>query len=317
MDRGESQRILGQPAFIAPTAQKRRPGRPYPPEPHLWFDGVFIKENELPRNFPSWRVATMGGVYTELHALHTKPRFFSKYFTWLQDAAGIAMLPPLSNVTETSIHNAIVGLLNKNMYFSDTLTRLSIVPTLSPNDYGSDVMVSALFLETKPLERSGFAPRTQGLLVKVLEDSTKALNRRANVQWLSDPAAWISQRLLKKSLWSEHLLLNSKGRVANAIEGMVYALINGETITPPLSEGVRFDPIRPLIEEAYFSATGNIIAKKPLTLEMLNAAEEVFLASSVHGIESVLGVNDRRYSASVSNLVCEKLNRIYFPELYL
>ena len=287
MDRGESQRILGQPAFIAPTAQKRRPGRPYPPEPHLWFDGVFIKENELPRNFPSWRVATMGG------------------------------LPPLSNVTETSIHNAIVGLLNKNMYFSDTLTRLSIVPTLSPNDYGSDVMVSALFLETKPLERSGFAPRTQGLLVKVLEDSTKALNRRANVQWLSDPAAWISQRLLKKSLWSEHLLLNSKGRVANAIEGMVYALINGETITPPLSEGVRFDPIRPLIEEAYFSATGNIIAKKPLTLEMLNAAEEVFLASSVHGIESVLGVNDRRYSTNVSNLVCEKLNRIYFPELYL
>ena len=50
---------------------------------------------------------------------------------------------------------------------------------------------------------------------------------------------------------------------------------------------------------------------------MLNAAEEVFLASSVHGIESVLGVNDRRYSANVSNLVCEKLNRIYFPELYL
>lgn len=304
-------------AWIAPTEQKRRPGRPYPPNAHIWFDGVFIKEEDLPRSFPAWRMASLGGVCTELHALHTQPRFFATYYAWLEKAAEIAMLPLLANATEKAVYDACVGVLNKNMYFNDTLIRLSIFPTYAAHDPPHAALTSSLLLESRKVENTGFTPRSQGLLIRVLEDGAKALNRRSNVQWISDPINWISQQLLKNSLWSEHLLLNQKGRVAHAVRGMVYCLIGDEIITPPLSEGVRYDPIRTYIDEACLAATGKKPLRRPLTLQELENAKEVFLGSSAFGIESVVGVNNSRYNIRLSNAICESLNRIYFPELHL
>lgn len=317
MARGSKRRGLPLSARLAPTEQKRRPGRPYPPDPHVWFDGIFIKENELPRGFPSWRLAATGGIYTEFHALHTQPRFFSSYFAWLMQAAEIAMLPPLAYVTEKAVYDACVGALNKNMYFSDTLMRLSIFPTYKTFDHRSTPLVSSLLLEAKKCEQEGFTPRGQGLLVRVLEDSVKALNRRSNVHWIADPAEWISQQLLKDNLWSEHLLLNREGRVANAIRGMVYCLAGDDIITPPLSEGVRYDPIRAYVDEACLATIGKRPQRRPVALQTLERASEVFLASSAYGIESVVGVNNSRYNIHISNAICEKLNRIYFPELHV
>lgn len=259
----------------------------------------------------------MGGVCTELHALHTLPRFFATYYEWLLESAEIAMLPPLANVSVKAVFDACVGVLNKNMYFNDTLIRLSIFPTRARPDDLDASLSSAILLETKAINDTGFTPRSQGLLIRVLDDSAKALNRRANVQWLADPIEWVSRRILKDSLWSEHLLLNCEGRVANAMGGMVYCLISDEIITPPLSEGVRYDPIRSAVDEACMAVTGKRPKHHPLTIDALESAREVFLASSVHGIESVVGVNNSRYNILLSDAICEKLNRIYFPELYL
>lgn len=317
MARGYRRHDLPLSANLAPQGGKRRPGRPYPPDPKIWFDGVFIKENDLPRSFPAWRMATLGGVFTEFHALRTQPRFFADYYAWLTEAAAIAMLPSLANVTEQAVYEACVGILNKNMLFNDALLRLSIFPTPSPNSFSGETMASSILLEAYNMGRMGFAPRTRGLLVKVLEDCTKALNRRSNVQWLADPAEWISQRILKDNLWGDHLLLNSASRVTNAIGGMIYCLIGNDIITPSLSEGVRFDPIRPYVDEACIAATGKSPVKRPLTLQELENASEAFIASSANGIESVLGVNDSRYPIALSNTICDKLNRIYFPELFL
>lgn len=316
MARG-SKRRLPLSVGLAPTAQKRRRGRPYPPDPQIWFDGIFIKEKDLPRSFPSWRMATAGGVCTELHAVHTKPRFFSHYFNWLLESAAIAMLPPLANVTEESVYEACVGVLNKNMYFENALLRLSIFPTYATGSFGRAEITSSLLLEAKQLSSMGFSPRAQGLLIRVLEDETKALNERAKVQWIAPPSQWISQRLLNENLWSDYLLLNRAGRVAHAIGGMVYCRIDDGIVTPPLSEGVRYDPIRTYAEEACFSATGKSVAQRPLTIKELESADEVFLVSSVSGVEWVLGINNSRYAARISNTICDKLNRIYFPELFL
>ncbi|MFG1371555.1 aminotransferase class IV [Xanthobacter oligotrophicus] len=81
------------------------------------------------------------------------------------------------------------------------------------------------------------------------------------------------------------LLLNTRERVAETSIANVFAVIGGDLVTPPLSEGVL-----PGIMRAAVLTEG--AGERPLTAEDLSGAEEIFITSAL-GIRSVAALEGR------------------------
>nr|WP_269152421.1 aminotransferase class IV [Xanthobacter oligotrophicus] len=92
------------------------------------------------------------------------------------------------------------------------------------------------------------------------------------------------------------LLLNTRERVAETSIANVFAVIGGDLVTPPLSEGVL-----PGIMRAAVLTEG--AGERPLTPEDLGRAEEIFITSAL-GIRSVAALDGREV---VGRAVAERL----------
>lgn len=93
----------------------------------------------------------------------------------------------------------------------------------------------------------------------------------------------------------EALLLNGAGRPAECATANLFAVIDGVVTTPPEEEGALAGIARGVVLEIC-AARGIAHAVRPLTLEEIARAGEVFVTSAVAGVQAVgriLGVGER------------------------
>ena len=88
------------------------------------------------------------------------------------------------------------------------------------------------------------------------------------------------------------LLLNHAGHVAEAATANLFAVIDGELVTPPLDDG----PLPGITREAVLGCAAALplrVSQRSLTLEQVLDAGELFLTSSVFGPRPVAAVDER------------------------
>ena len=83
----------------------------------------------------------------------------------------------------------------------------------------------------------------------------------------------------------EPLFLNAKGQVAEGATSNIFAVIQGEVVTPPVSCGLLPGVMRDFV----LRVTG--AKERPLTLEELMQADEVFLTNSLMGAMPVRSID--------------------------
>ena len=298
---------------IAPIRHKR--GRQtYPPEPYLWKDGEFILEKRIPHSLSDWRLATQAGIYTYMLAYATQPRFFSQHYQRLLEDAQTAQLPQMHFLDAANVQQAIVRLLNRNMWYRTTLLRLVLFPETNTTLLPIDTPTTAMLIEGQTLPQKGFVQRHQGLLLNYAQNLTIAPSQYSAIHWLGNPTPWLVQRSLRDKRFSDLILLNTAQRVAQASQGAVYMIKDRKLYTPPLSEGVCYDPIRSNISRAgQLIGLGEVI-EQPLTPEALEKADELFLGSTQHGVEWVMGLGNVRYRTHSALPLIQQLNQLYFPD---
>ncbi|MDQ2075678.1 aminodeoxychorismate lyase [Marinimicrobium sp. ABcell2] len=95
--------------------------------------------------------------------------------------------------------------------------------------------------------------------------------------------------------WTEGLLLNQRGEVVEATASNLFAVLNGELLTPDLSNAGVAGVARRLIIDCLAPSIGLVVKEVPLPLDALSTAEEVFLCNSVKGITpvAVMDLGDR------------------------
>lgn len=300
-------------AQIAPVRHKRRRQK-YPPDPYLWKDGEFILEKRLPHTLSDWRLATQAGVYTYLLSYASQPRFFHQHFQQLLEDAKTAMLPLLHFLAAESLQTAIVRLLNRNMWYRTTLLRLVLFPEANSTLLPLDTLTSSLLIEGQPLPQKGFVQRQQGLLLSYAQGLTIAPSRYTTINWLGDPTQWLVQQALRNKPYSDLILLNTAGRVARASQGTLYMVREGKLFTPPLTEGACYDPIRSNISKTARIIGLGEVSEEPLRPEDLEKGDELFLASTQHGVEWVMGLEKVRYRTFSTQALIQQLNLLYFPD---
>jgi branched-chain amino acid aminotransferase len=113
----------------------------------------------------------------------------------------------------------------------------------------------------------------------------------------------------QKAGWTEVILLNERGEVAECTSANIFCVKDGAVFTPPLSSGCLEGVTRSVLLEIAPRA-GVSMMEKTLTLADLHAAEEVFITSTNRTLLGVSEVAGHTYSA-VMGPVAQKLERAF------
>ena len=113
----------------------------------------------------------------------------------------------------------------------------------------------------------------------------------------------------QKAGWTEVILLNERGEVAECTSANIFCVQNGKVLTPPLSSGCLEGVTRSVLLEIAPTAGVQII-ERVLTPQDLYSSEEVFVTSTNRTLLGVSEIADHKYFVVMGPIV-HKLERAF------
>ena len=104
------------------------------------------------------------------------------------------------------------------------------------------------------------------------------------------------------------LLLNDEKNVVEALQGNIFMLLNGELITPPLSDGCLNGIMRKQIIEIASKMEDLKIVEKSISPFDLQKADELFITNVIVGIQSVSKYRKKEFTSFVAEKLIARLN---------
>lgn len=289
------------------------PRRRLPPEPLVWLDGQFLREGEAFYSVAQLRDALQCGLQMEVVASATTLREFARYYERLLEHLRNAKLPIPPYISERALGEAIIKLLHRNRYFQRA--RITITATLSQEfeDIIGRVPTSSIMVSAIPVPEYTYTAPSKTYL-HIHNRTLRHTDNWQGISWVGDPVTWYAKQHARDVLLGESLLLNQDLRIADSTCGTPYLILNAHTIiTPPISEGVVYDPIREVLPHVA-QHEGYRVLEQAIEIEDLEKAEAVFLLSSGLGIIPIKGILYRRYDTRKARDLLARLNQHYFPE---
>jgi branched-chain amino acid aminotransferase len=112
-------------------------------------------------------------------------------------------------------------------------------------------------------------------------DGSKTLSYAANM---------LAGRLAREAGYDEALLVTPHGRVLEAPTSSIFYVVDGQLFTPPLDEHILASITRALV----LAVTD--ASERGCTLEELKSADEVFLASTVREVQTVVAIDEHEFT---------------------
>jgi branched-chain amino acid aminotransferase len=113
----------------------------------------------------------------------------------------------------------------------------------------------------------------------------------------------------QKAGWTEVILLNERGEVAECTSANIFCVKDGAVLTPPLSSGCLEGVTRAVLLEIAPRA-GVPMIEKTLTLDDLYGADEVFITSTNRTLLGVSEISGHRYPVTMG-LLAQQLERAF------
>ena len=105
------------------------------------------------------------------------------------------------------------------------------------------------------------------------------------------------------------LVLNTDGRIAEAISSNIFLVDNNKIFTPALTEACVAGVMRETVIEHLQSHRVPII-EKGITIEDLLKANEIFLTDVIHGMRWVSAFRNKRFYNNFSRALLSEINEI-------
>lgn len=155
----------------------------------------------------------------------------------------------------------------------------------------------------------------RGLLVNFSESKKNPANQ-LNQHLFYNRTNWkINKYKLRGSTFQNSILINRKGMVCEGIASNIFMIKNNILITPSFESGCFEDTIRNLI-----LGIATKLQLKPHELpnikrEHVLEMNELFFASEEHGIQWILGIENKRFVHQTTKQIHKKLNDYFKKEV--
>jgi branched-chain amino acid aminotransferase len=247
------------------------------------LNGIILPDAEA-RIDPADRGFTLGEGLFETIAVHGGvPLRLEAHLARLADGAEQLGLPLPGG--RDGVAQAIHDLLAATPLLPEAVLRLTLTGGPAPRGLLPPSTPSpTLLITTAPLPPPP-SPARALIARSTCRNEYSPLSRLKTTNYLD---SILARREAAAAGFDEALLLNTQGRLAEASMANLFVVIGGVAITPPISEGA----LPGIRRAAVIAALGAM--ERPLTIDDLAKAEEVFLTSSL-SVRPIMEVGEWRW----------------------
>lgn len=111
-----------------------------------------------------------------------------------------------------------------------------------------------------------------------------------------------------ETAFDNSILLNEKGAICECISSNIFLLKGKVIYTPSVVTGCYIDSLRGLIIDSAKKTHLSVVESEGITKEDVFQMDEIFLASEEHGIQLILGAENKRFVHNFSRKIHQNLN---------
>jgi branched-chain amino acid aminotransferase len=271
------------------------------------FNGV-ITEEELQLSVSNRSFLYGDGVFETLKVLNNQILFFEDhYFRLLASMRIIRMQIPMSFTLEY-LEEQMLTLVRQQGIQDAARVRLTVFRNdggyYTPTDNKVSFVIQASALSVKPytasempfevdLYKDFIVPKQ---LLSTLKTNNKIIQITASI-------------FAEENGLDTCLLINDDKNVIEAAYGNLFMLLNGQLITPPISEGCLNGIMRKQILKLAKELDGIEVVEQPISPFDLQKADELFITNVIVGIQSITKYRKKEFEQTIAKQLLDKLNQ--------
>ncbi len=269
---------------------------------YFLLNGRFHKENDT-----VFTVADMAqraeGFCESFRAEHNEVLFVESISSHLLATAATigADLTGLIDADGRYLRKDVSRLLNKNKFYRAAKIEIQIFP--------SDSRVNML-LRAEEISRGYYPPSGPGLLLSIFRDQLQEIHSNSGYATSGLFVRHCAGRRANELNQPNIILLNREGDACETLDGSFACLNQDQLFFTSDREGGYICAIREQVIQSAKDAGFKPVVKERISPDELLQAEELFLFDSCNGIQKVLGLEDRRYFSTKTQLIAEKLSAL-------
>ena len=248
------------------------------------------------------------GIFETIRLMQGEIMFFEKHLSRLSDSMRLLEMNHHDDLTFHNLYLSIRHLDQVNNLKGNGRIRLEVfrndggLYTPHTNDVSYIIETSAVSLRSYTLNETG-------LKIEIYTDIKKPVSRLSNLK-SSNALYYVMAGLHKNRTGSgDCLVLNTDGRIAEAISSNIFLVKDSSLHTPALTEACVAGVMRQAIIE-YMKSKKTPVIERGISIDDLMQADEVFLTDVIHGIRWVSAFRNKRYFNSFArNLLSQVIGK--------
>lgn len=210
-----------------------------------------------------------------------------------------------AHFTSDYLQEEVIKTVNKNNLEKLCRVRLQLFTEME-GVFTREKKEPAFLVECFELEKPTMEWNVEGWICGMTNGIFKSNDTLANLKTCNMLLYSVAAQQAKAHNWNDALVLNHQGHIIESTIANIFWVKNGTVFTPPLNEGCIAGVMRRhLIERC--SRLNFFIEEKPLTFELLEDADEVFLSNAIRRMKWVKGIHSFAYQTSVAQQLYQEL----------
>lgn len=162
-------------------------------------------------------------------------------------------------------------------------------------------------IEIQALEESNYTAE-KGLIVDVYSELRKDFTSISSLKTINALPYVLAGVYRKENQLDECILLNRDNNIVESISSNVFLVKENKIYTPAISEGCIDGVMRKVVIDIIKKKKLQLLETK-LPVALLEHSDEIFLTNTIKGIQSVVGIGNKRYFSRLSKELLTELNK--------
>ena len=273
------------------------------------YNGNIIEANQ-PIFTASNRAFRYGdAVFETIRLMNGEILFFEKHLFRLHQSMELLGMNSHDDLTFHNLYLSIRHLDQVNNLNGNGRIRLEVFR----NDgglYTPQTNNVSFLIEVSSLSAKNYQLNDIGLKIDLYTDIKKPVSRLSNLK-SSNALYYVMAGLFKnKTNSGDCLVLNTDGRIAEAISSNIFLLKDQRIYTPSLDEACVAGIMRDVLIQKLRSQ-GREVIEKGINIEDLVSADEIFLTDVIHGVRWVSAFKNKRYFNNFALKLISEINDMH------
>lgn len=270
---------------------------------YVCYDNKFYAEDQP--IFKLNRAMKFGdGAFETIRIVNGKPKYLDFHLDRLSQALKTLEIVVSSTDLE-ELEVCISQLIIKNEIVKGGILRV-IAQRAGLGKYTPETNRVFFYLETEKMAIDNYELNKSGLKLGVSKKVRVDYTQFSSYKTLNSIPYVLAAKEKFESPFDELVLLNSKGRIAEATASNLFMVIRNTVYFPSVSEGGVAGVMKRIIVSK-MDQLGISFQEKELSLSDLEEANEVFISNSIIGINWISSYESKRYFKKISSKLIEQL----------